>query len=52
MRLLFLHGKSDMFIAVIGRIAFYAALWVHGRVYKPPKSPYQGDFKEECVSPN
>ena len=33
MRLLFFHGKGDMFIAVIGRIAFYATFWVRGRVF-------------------
>ena len=37
MRLLFSHGKGDMFIdmfiTVIGRIAFYATFWVHGRVF-------------------
>ncbi len=33
MRLLFSPGKGDMFIAVIGRIAFYATFWVRGRVF-------------------
>ena len=40
MRLLSLHGKGDMFIAVIRRIAFYATFWVHGRVFNIMKVLY------------
>ena len=40
MRLLSLHSKDDMFIAVIGRIAFYATFWVRGRVFNIMKMLY------------